>query len=292
MIQEYKRYLRSKANIVIAIVAVALTAISYYFTWKEKLDWLTQYQSPDPDISDASSLLTIANGYNAYTYLGKFLLSNDFMIFFLFALFIGFTAVSGVTLCRHCNSGYGNLLVSRMGFNRYCKNVMVAQNLYILTILAIFFAAQFIVTFFVFPVNNDVPTVTVWSLHDTRSALQKLMPLVIQCVLITIFVLLMLNLTLLSAGIIRNRYAIQFVPLLVFFVPSILIRWIQTINYDFGTQLAFLSPDGFLYSYQNLVISDQSFFQTILSFFTFPAIILIAILLLRGVCKRFEREYL
>ena len=81
--QEYKRYLRSKGNIMILFLSVVPIVVSYYTTWLEKMDWIRQYQNPGSDVSDAEGFLTLANGYNCFTYLSEFLFSSDFMVFFM-----------------------------------------------------------------------------------------------------------------------------------------------------------------------------------------------------------------
>lgn len=291
MIQEYKRYLRSKVNWVLLLTLWIPIALSYYSTWLEKLDWLTQYQNPDSDIANPANLLITARGYNAYTYLSQFLFSVDPMTLFILIVSIGFALVSGVTFCRHCNEGYGNLLVSRIGFKQYSRNIIMAQNLYIATAMAVFFLIQFAVTFLLFPVDKEVPTG--WALgKDPGTAMDKLIPMLIQCVIIIVFVLLILNITLLLASVIRNRYVLQFIPFIVYLLPDFLIRSIQTANYWAGTKLTFLSPDDFLFSYYNWVGMEASTDQKLLAFLVFPAIALAVCIVLYKRCKRFEREYI
>lgn len=149
--QEYKRYLRSKGNIIIFFLSVVPIVVSYYTTWLEKMDWIRQYQNPGSDISNAEDFLTLAKGYNCFTYLSEFLFSSDFMVFFLWIMLTGFAAVSGTVLYSHCQNGYGNLLVSRMGFKKYQKDILIAQNLYILTIMGIQFVLLVGITFVLLP---------------------------------------------------------------------------------------------------------------------------------------------
>lgn len=291
MMQQYKRYLRAKTNIIMFLAAWIPIALSYYFTWAEKKDWLAQYQHPDPDIINPAGLLITAKGYNAYTYLSQFLFSVDPIALFILILLIGFALVSGVTLCRDCNEGYGNLLVSRIGFKQYCRTVVVAQNLYIATAMAVFFLIQFAVTFLLFPVDKEVPTQ--WALgNDPGDAMHKLLPMLIQCVIILVFVLLILNITLLLASVIRNRYVLQFIPLVIYFAPSFFIRSVQTFNYWAGVSLTFLGPDDFLSSYYNWIKMIAPTSQKLLAFAVFPVIAFAVCVVLYKWCKRFERAYL
>lgn len=291
MIQEYKRYLRSKVNWILFLTMWIPIALSYYSTESEKLDWLTQYQHPGSDIINPADLLITAKEYNAYTYLSQFLFSIDPIALFILILLIGFALVSGVTLCRDYNEGYGNLLVSRIGFKQYCRNVIVAQNLYIATAMAVLFLIQFAVTFLLFPVDKEAPTQ--WALgNDPGDAMHRLLPMLIQCVIILVFVLLILNITLLLASVIRNRYVLQFIPFIVYLVPDFLIRTIQTVNYWAGTTLTFLSPNDFLSSYYNWVEMIAPTSQKLLAFAVFPVIAFAVCVVLYKRCKRFEREYL
>ena len=290
--QEYKRYLRSKGNIIILFLSVVPIVVSYYTTWLEKMDWIRQYQNPGSDISDAEGFLTLANGYNCFTYLSEFLFSSDFMVFFLWIMLIGFAAVSGTVLYSHCRNGYGNLLVSRIGFKKYQKNVLIAQNLYILTIMGIQFVLLVGVTFVLLPPAENEYFVTALTLYDTTNSVSQLFVLIKQYMVMVIYVLLVMDVTLFSGCVLSNRYIIQFLPIMIYLVPGLIISVMETFYYPLAEKLLLISPNEYLFSYYGLFIEEQDIWGSILDFGVMPAIFLTAIIVLYKCSSRLQRDYI
>lgn len=290
--QEYKRYLLSKGNIIFLIASVVPVVMSYYTTWLQKMDWLLQYQNPDDDVADPETLITMAKGYNCFTYLSDFLFSSDFMIFFLWILMIGFAAVSGTMLYRHCQDGYGNILVSRIGFRRYLKDIVIAQNLYILTVMLVYFVILVGVTAIIFPPGESEYYVTYLTYYnDTTKIVSLLLQLVKQYMVIMVYVLLVLNITLFSGSVVRNRYVIQFIPILVYLIPILFITILESFCYPLAVKLLIISPNTYLFSYYALMIKEQSQLNGILNFVVVPVIFLVIIGVLWKSCSRLEKSY-
>ena len=290
--QEYKRYLRSKGNIIILFLSVVPIVVSYYTTWLEKMDWIRQYQNPASDVSDAEGFLTLAKGYNCFTYLSEFLFSSDFMVFFLWIMLIGFAAVSGTVLYSHCRNGYGNLLVSRMGFKKYQKNVLIAQNLYILTIMGIQFVLLVGVTFVLLPPAENEYFVTALTLYDTTNSVSQLFVLIKQYMVIVIYVLLVMNVTLLSGCVISNRYIIQFLPIIIYLVPGLVISVMETFCYSLAEKLLLISPNKYLFSYYGLFVKEQGILESIMDFGVLPTIFFMVIIVLYKLSSKLQRNYI
>ena len=289
--QEYKRYLISKGNIIFLAASIIPVVMSYYSTWLQKMDWITQYHNPDDDVSSAEDFLTIAKGYNCFTYLSDFLFSADFMIYFLWILLIGFTAVSGTMLVRHRRDGYGNMLVPRMGFRSYLKDMVIAQNLYILTVMSIYFFVLVGVTFVIFPPTENEYFVTTITFYNDTKVMPLLLQLAKQYLVIMVYVVLVMNITMLSGNVIRNCYIVQFLPVIIYLLPALIQSPIETFYYPLAEKLLIISPNIYLFSYYTLFVKEQSTLQAILSFVVLPAIFLIVILMLWKSCDKLERAY-
>lgn len=289
--QEYKRYLRSKGNILFLILSVIPVALSYYTTWLEKMDWIGQYHNPGADVSDAEGFLALAKGYNGFTYLSKFLFSSDSMVFFIWVMLIGFAAVSGTRIYSYCQNGYGNLLVSRIGYKQFQKDIFIAQNLYVLTVMGMEFLLLTGITLLIFPPEKSDFFVTALTLYDTTDMVSLLMVLAKQYIIILIYVLLVMNITLLSACVIRNRYIIQFLPILIYLVPGLVISVVETFCYPLAEKLLMFAPNVYLFSYYALYIEEQSNLAGMRQFIVLPGIFLVVIVMLYRLCSRLGRNY-
>lgn len=290
--QEYKRNLRSKGNILFLMVSIIPIVISYYTTWYEKMDWLRQYKHPDSDVYSAEGFLTIAKGYNGFTYLSKFLFSTDFMIFFLLIILIGFAAVSGTKLYGHRRDGYGNLLVSRMGFRIYLKNLIISQNLYIITVMTVQFIILAAVTFIIFPITKNEYFVTALNLYGTTDVFYQFMVCVKQYLVILVYILMLMNITMLSGCLISKRYILQSLPVMIYLIPMLIGSTIESISFPVARRLLIISPNRYLLSYYSLHIEEQSNLEAFLHFAVLPAIFLIVIVLLYKCCSRLEKNYI
>ena len=112
-----------------------------------------------------------------------------------------------------------------------------------------------------------------------------------QYIIILIYVLLVMNITLLSACVIRNRYIIQFLPILIYLVPGLVISVVETFCYPLAEKLLMFAPNVYLFSYYALYIEEQSNLAGMRQFIVLPGIFLIVIVMLYRLCSRLGRNY-
>ena len=136
--QEFLRYYRSKFSIIIGIVLSLIVIASYYSTYIEKKDWISVLNSGADDV-DLAKVSNIVAGYNGLYYFESFLYSDDFFIIFCIVLLLGFGISIGSQVFNSLQSNYGNMIISRLSYRKYLKQMLLAQTLYMFTYIISFF---------------------------------------------------------------------------------------------------------------------------------------------------------
>ena len=138
---EYKRYLFSYRTAVVIIAAMALTALDYYFSFLEYMDFVHEYSSGAPDINMAA-MKEVISSFNGFRYFFSFYQMSDEFCIFCILIFIWTGVFVSSEAARQKETGLGNYLVTRCGYSAYIKYINRAQSLYLMTVISIIFILQ------------------------------------------------------------------------------------------------------------------------------------------------------
>ena len=212
---EYKRYLFSYRTAVVIIAAMALTALDYYFSFLEYMDFVHEYSSGAPDINMAA-MKEVISSFNGFRYFFSFYqMSDEFCIFCIF-IFIWTGVFVSSEAARQKETGLGNYLVTRCGYSAYIKYINRAQSLYLMTVISIIFILQLAAGFIAGGAN------TLWYKNgETVYHLAENILIIIGSYIIFAFYCICINIIVSSCtAFIRSKYLIQAMPVLLFaFIP-------------------------------------------------------------------------
>lgn len=216
--KEYKRYLISYATLVLCVTAVLVTSISYYFSFLEKTDLINEFSSGAKDIN-MEVMKRLIDSYNAFGYFFSFYdMSDEFSVLtiLLFA-WLGIFVTS--KLYKQKENGYGNWLVTRCGYEKYVKNTIIVQMLYIATIIGFIFLVQLVIAFAV----GGIETVT-YKNGETICGLGGCLLIVLGLYFCVVFYCVCINIISISlTRFVHNYYLIQAIPVVLFAIAPLLL---------------------------------------------------------------------
>jgi hypothetical protein len=271
--QQLKLYFKSKANLLILFALGIIVALSYYESHCSDAALKNSLQG---GISgpEAVAIQSILDGSNGLSYFINFLFSSDYLILTVLVLGIGTCAVASTTNAAHRSSGYGSLLVSRMGYQTYLRNISIAQIIYhavfVFTSLFLVGAISMVVS----PPNTSSTLNVNIGIRD-QSLWFILLIALLQCILITLYITLSNLIAALSSCLIANKWVVQIIPLFLFFVPFFVA--ILTTGLNAGSIVLQLAPSSFLISLGNLFSTAASTGERCISIFLLPSVLLVGI---------------
>ncbi len=287
---ELRLYLKSKLNVIMLICMTIPVVLSYYATFSEKNEWEQQLQIAAADLN-IEKTKSIIDGYNGFSYIFNFLFSTDFCIIFFLIIIMGFSCMFGGRFYYDRSSGFGNLLMTRTNYKKYLKSMILAQSIYIVCFLSLYFIILTTITGLIFKFNfDDVLT----------SNLTLTSPSLVSCLklyLPQIFLIILLNviisiITILSNLFFNNKYIIHCVPLFIYFIPFLLASTIGNMSLGIGNALSYLVFDDNLLSIYFYNIADLSIFNLLKNYFFLPGMLLfISVIIYFFNRKHFEERY-
>lgn len=289
---EYFRYLTSKFNILIVIAITIPVLISYYTTYLEKNDWQEQINLAPADMN-IEVAKQIYNGFTGISYLDRFLFSPDFYIVFVIILFVGFGIHIGATTYKNLQTGFGTLIVSKIGYKKYINTILIAQVLYISTFVFTYFIVLFLFTSIFGGGYSEYLTSNLGEVNGMRHFLTMMG----HVVLLLIYTLLTVLITSLVTHLIRNKYLIQIIPVTLYFLPLLIASTIGNILLYSGSNLFkytwYFVSDTYLLSFYFNKSSSAPLIDLFWTIAVLPIIlILIFWSLYRSNALKFEKDYL
>ncbi|MDR1882327.1 MAG: hypothetical protein LBR26_06040 [Prevotella sp.] len=243
MKSEYKRYVFSKSTIALLMCLFGCFFIGCMSVLAERNEFLVQLQNPMTDMNVAYTQ-ELVNGYNGFSYIFAFFNSNVHLVFTLILL-SGLSLILGKVTWGNIHEGMGNFLVSRLTYKKYIKNILMAQVLYIITVLSAFFLSITIILLVVFPMNPLYRTTTSFPL-DNETLLGNLLICLSFYVLTCIYMILVIVLTSLITFWVHNKYLIQTVPIVIYLIPLLLASTVGNLSSGAGYILNNFVADRFL----------------------------------------------
>ena len=290
--KEYTRMMKSIMTISIVIILIVISIISFYISLSDKNMFISQLNNPAEDIN-IESLKTFIQHYNGFKFLFDFWYVSDFYFIFIIALLLFVGIFLSYQIQKHKDESYGNLLVTRISYKKYLNNTLISQSLYIFSIITIANFISLIIAFFIggFGGNTELGSFKI-------NIIQALIIIFIQNIFMSFIVILINGCSLLISCLIRNKYILQVLPLLIFFIfPQLIISTLGNFSDIIGNiALPFVLMNE-LIAISNIindyVINDRIFYSEII-YYLIP-ILTYFILFIVLYCinlKKNERDYI
>ncbi len=236
--QEYKRLLFSPASLIL-LFSVAVSLLSYYMTYQEKLMFIDQLMHPDPDIN-IQALAALIDRYTGIRFLICYWF-GDLSIIETAGLYLWAGVFLAAVPYGFCRDGFGNFLVSRIGYRRYHRSILMAEIAYIFTIVAVGTFLQLITACFVGGWRySSYSSVGHFLLTPFRAALL----IVARIVIFSAYVSSMTVLVSCLDFIFRNRFLLQSGLLLIAAAVYLLCGSVGNLHLPFGNLLYLFTIDN------------------------------------------------
>ncbi len=288
---ELKLYMKSKWNLIIAILLSIPIVISYVSTFQERNEWSKQLVNPSADLN-IQKVEQIVDGYSGISYLFNFFFSSDYLIIFILLAIISFSCMFGAQLLKHKNNGFGNMIITRCNYSTYLCSMIKVQSVYVGVFLALYFILIILLTGILFPFKFGSFITCNFPLYS-YSALECLKCMVPQCILVILLVLNISVFTSLSDLFVNNKYMIYSVPLVLYFVPFILASTIGNISDSFGKIVSKLVVDNNVLAIYLHRVANTTITNLILDYLCLPlALIIVNMLMYIFNRHRFKERYM
>ena len=284
--EEYKRYIKSKFNILILLLATSCVAVSYYFSYSDMKELFAQVKSGANDINVEATYEKLQS-INGISFFYDFLFSSDIYIIFSVILALGFSVLLGHRLLDERQNGHGNLIVSRSSYKYFAGQVVMAQSAYIATWILSFMFLVFIISMVLFPVKGTTIHVPLAMSHTDIG--HCLIIAFFQIVMLIIYEVLVIVMTSLSQVYIQNPYILMVEPLALYFVPLFLTSMVSIVSKKAAVITSYFVSERYL-------MSIYAFFNehggSIATGLVTPIFLLIIIAFLWMQNNKMERNYL
>lgn len=235
--KEYIRYLKSKKSfIIIALVFVNLA--SFLISLSEKNMFITQMASDSPDLNKTALSELIAE-YTGFRFTFNFWFVSDFFLIYLVILFLWVGVFLSCAVEKDRESGLGNLLVTRRTYAYYLRCVLMAQSLYISTVVFVSAIISLILAFCIGGFSFRQISIGSYYLNPG----QTILVFFLQVLLIVLITILINGICMLSNIMIKNKYILQSLPMIAFsLAPMLLASTVGNLYQPFGEFLICFIP--------------------------------------------------
>lgn len=219
MIKEnYIKYIKSRTTVATVFLLTVISSISFVISYFDKQNWIYRSEHPiDPRVN-MEVLKRAVEEYSGFEFMFDYWYVSDFypISFVILLLFVG--VILSNQILKDKNNCYGNLIVSRCGCRKYFNNIIISQSLYIFTLITLSMIVSFVLAFIIggFSYTN---TFGMFSFN----LLQMIIIIVSQTVYISFLFILINGCSLMSVLFIKNKYVLQALPLLAFFIIPVLL---------------------------------------------------------------------
>jgi len=216
--QEVKRYWKAKINIIIALIMFFPTISAILTDLYEKNERFSEIEANIALGFDVSFALTQLEGWNGLFYFERLFSLHTGLLFLTFVvLVIGLGIHIAGNLFSALKTGYGINIITRMAYKSYLKNTIIAQTIYIFTFTLVIFLI-ILIALIIFgggPIQTpNISRISRAGAMATPLYLLVLFGIIFYAIISKILLILIASL---SCVFLKNKYIIQFIPV-VFFV--------------------------------------------------------------------------
>lgn len=214
---ELKRYLKSKATLVV-VVLILVSLISFASSYEEKTEFIEMYQtSTDEDLS-MERLKMVIDNYTGLMFFIDFM-EGEFSCLEIMVLLMWTGIFLSSVLLEHKNNGYGNHLVTRMGYKKYALTQLLTQSVYILIVIGIATVAQIVVACFI----GGFEGCSIYVNGQEVGTWGVIIYIVVQMLIVWLHIAMFNGITLMISMVVKNKYFLQACPIGVFCVLPIVL---------------------------------------------------------------------
>lgn len=286
VLKEYKRLLKSKQSLIIAILFI-IGAISFYMSFCEKQMFVEMLHEDFSSDLNRENLTRLVNNYNGIQFMFNYWFSSDFAQITIYVLYVWVGIFMTPNLLLQKEDGFGNLVMTRTPYKVYVKNNVLAQTLYIFTVVAVASVLQLILALAWGGVTGGT---SIGSYELT--VLEVALVIVVQVVSLTLYVSFVNGICMMCSTFVKNKYVLQALPLIVFaIIPMLTASTLGNLSEVFASVIIYFDAHNVSVWISNIF---QSFFDAKeILYNVFPLVIygLIFALLARVNVKTNERNY-
>ena len=215
ILQEFKRCWKSKINIIMMVVMLLGLLPAYFSSLASRNVQLRNIEAAIAVGGDPSDSVWTYEGMQGALHFWErlFTLHGEFMLFVMIMFTIGAGIFVSGKLFSELQTGYGMNILTRTSYKRYLKNTIIAQFLYVVSFLLLFFSLVFISLLIVEGGPIQITHLSGIGRHGNMEIWLFLLihfVFVLHAVLSMAFLILFASL---SCVYLKNKYIIQFLPM-------------------------------------------------------------------------------
>lgn len=227
---EFKRIFFDKKTIIIVAGLIVCGLISFYVSFSDRLVFINVLSENHADI-DSTKMGQLISNYNGIQFNLDFFLRSDFIEVYLIILFLYFGIFLSSSLHNMIETGQENFILSRTSYKNHLKSLLIAQSMYISSIVLISFVFISISGFVIGGFGSGITEIG----QVEFGILNTVFIICVQFIIITLFSILVNGISLLSNIRIKNKIIIQSLPFGLFMVvPMIVSSTIGNIIHSVG----------------------------------------------------------
>lgn len=285
---EYFRLLKSKSTIIILILLIGLSLISFFMSLSEKNVFLDQFQNSFSEDLNRTALKNLLESYTGIRFLFNYWFESDFSQIAIMIIY----AWAGVFLSHELFSkkenGYGNMIVCRITYKEYFFNIISAQSIYIFTIVITSTLLQTLIAMIMGGFTFNGVSIGGYQL-DLK---ETFLIFILQIIIISLHTITINIIATSCSCFIKNKYLIQSVPLFFAIVPTIISSTLGNISTFISSFIFYFE----VHSVTNMIsnIFNASFNSTEIIFSMLPLITfsLLSVVLILINIKQTKRDYI
>lgn len=248
---EFKRCFFSIKTVLFLLLSICLGALCFYFAYQEKGVFLQMLVDKPVDV-DLDRAAAVVEGKNGIQFGLDFLLQSDFFQIYIIVLFLFCGIFLSSRIREMLESGYMNLLVSRMQYKTYAKQMLLGQSAYIFAIVAIGLVADLIMGYCIGGRGNGYGVVGV---HRFGMG-AFLLFCGAQIIIVSLLAILVNGISLLLSFCLEKTLIIQCLPFFAFFVlPLLVCSTLGNLSHIVGVVTSYFIP------FYNLMSAPYFLFQ-------------------------------
>lgn len=285
--EEFKRLIKSKTSVIILIL-LAVSAISFFMSYNEKQMFVEQLNHDFSADLNRTALAELVNSYTGLKFLFDFWFNSDFSQISMFILYVWAGIFLSPVLVVQRENGFGNMIMIRKNYKYAALTVFGAQSLYIFVILAITTVLQVVLSF-VFGGFGASVSIGEYQLNFALAVLV----IFIQTIIMTVYTMLANGVALFFGTIIKNKYIIQALPLLIFaLLPMLMASTVGNLSSLLASIIIYFEPNNVVNIISNVFQSSfdstEIFYNIIPSF----AYVMVLIFLFIVDTRKNSRNYI
>lgn len=278
--KDFKRYFFSWGTVLAIVALLATAAMSLYDSYEYK-ELMMSYVGM-PTHHDPVKLAALIQSLDITEFLLSFWSDDSSSFLFPIVVLIWEGVFLSNVFMTQKESGQGNQFLTRMSFNKYIKNTICAQSLYIGAIFGIFIILLYIISIILGGINTDV------------NISKILIVLVFQPINIYVMLVLLNIISLFFLMFFNNKYVSMAAPVVVLdIVPFVICSTVGNMS-DLAAEItSVFIPCNVINLPAEMVDSTNSYIQSFCgSEITVVIYVAVAVILYFLVQKKFSRDYI